>query len=50
MTLVHALTKRLPLLAAILLSACKDDLAAPANCPALCPGSFQVVDTVLLPS
>lgn len=29
--------------------ACQEKLAAPADCPALCPGGFDLVDTVLTP-
>lgn len=36
-------------LAILLLLACQDRISAPANCPDLCPGSFVVRDTVLVP-
>lgn len=34
---------------AALLAACQEELAAPADCPNLCPGDFDIRDTVLLP-
>jgi hypothetical protein len=42
---VPALVLVLPLLA----GACQEKLAAPADCPALCPGGYELVDTLLDP-
>ncbi|MDH5283106.1 MAG: hypothetical protein OEW80_04395 [Gemmatimonadota bacterium] len=39
---------RLTAIAALTL-ACQEKLAAPVECPDLCPGSFEIVDTVLSP-
>ena len=47
-----ALTLRplsLALLASVGLAACQEKLAAPADCPDLCPGNFDVRDTVITP-
>lgn len=44
------LTRKLPwvpLLTASLLAACQERLAAPADCPNLCPGGFTIQDTIL---
>ena len=40
--------RRCALMAAFVLgiSACQEKLAAPADCPALCPGGVQLRDTV----
>lgn len=35
--------------AALALVACQERLAAPADCPELCPGNFDVRDTILVP-
>lgn len=35
------------LVTALLLAACQERLASPADCPNLCPGSFDIRDTVL---
>ena len=39
----------LALLAVAGLAACQEKLAAPAECPDLCPGNFDVRDTVITP-
>jgi hypothetical protein len=39
---------RLAALAALAL-ACQEKLAAPAECPELCPGSFEIIDTIISP-
>lgn len=47
------LRRVLPLAASaamFLFSACQERLAAPADCPALCPGNYTVRDTVLFPA
>lgn len=36
-----------PLVIASLLAACQERLAAPADCPNLCPGGFTIQDTIL---
>ncbi len=36
--------------ALVLLTACQERLAAPADCPNLCPGNYVVRDTVLVPT
>ncbi len=36
-----------PVLAAALLAACQERLAAPADCPDLCPGGYVIQDTIL---
>ncbi len=46
-TRAHA--RSLLLAVALALPACQERLAAPADCPALCPGGYQVRDTVLAP-
>lgn len=43
-------TLTLALLAAAGLVACQEKLASPAECPDLCPGNFDVRDTVLTPA
>lgn len=43
------LTRRL-LAFALLLTACQERLAAPADCPNLCPGEYVLRDTVLTPT
>lgn len=43
------LTSCLLLLALTALAACQERLAAPAECPELCPGRYDVRDTVLTP-
>ncbi len=37
----------MPVLAAALLAACQERLAAPADCPNLCPGGYVIQDTIL---
>jgi len=36
------------LLAPVLLGACQERLAAPADCPSLCPGGYTILDTTLM--
>ncbi|MEO8635458.1 MAG: hypothetical protein ABI587_09310 [Gemmatimonadales bacterium] len=51
MSMLSYCGRRFALTAAIVLgmSACQERLAAPADCPALCPGGVQLRDTVLTP-
>ena len=45
---VRALGALAAVLALATLAACREELTAPGNCPALCPGSnFRVLDTIL---
>lgn len=46
-TLAHSVPRLLAVTLA--LGACQERLAAPADCPALCPGGYQIRDTVLDP-
>jgi hypothetical protein len=34
---------------ALLVAACQEELTAPADCPALCPGGYEIRDTVIDP-
>lgn len=36
-------------LAVVAVLACQEKLTAPADCPALCPGGYEIRDTILLP-
>jgi hypothetical protein len=47
-TELHRNTPLTLLAAALLLSACQERLAAPADCPNLCPGGYKTFDTTLV--